>query len=744
MSNRYCFRKDNAELHITLYTDRAFRITYGDVREESVIVTATPENVSCDYAEIDSSYIISTNNATAYIGKENLDISFFCGDKLISKVNAPTFEEYSIYRYAGGKSETRETVDGVKATAVDGEKIFVRNSKHSQITFDIGDELLFGLGSHEEGYPCINGNFVPLYQENMRIAIPYFVSTKGYAYLIDNTSFMTFDCTKESTAKLYVDCADSLDFYFLCGDFDTVSKEYRFLTGTTPMLPKASLGYIQSKCEYKNQQELVDVVKRYREINVPLDVIVQDWQYWNDGLWGDKNLDLKRFSDMSACIDELHNLGTKIMISIWPNLNGESENKKELKDKNMLLGDGCVYNAYDENARKTYWNQAYKGLFRHGIDAWWCDCTEPYEVGWGGATREPLDIRMAKTINEFKKYVDDSLVNAYSLFHSKGVYENQRATSQKRVFNMTRSGYPGQHRYATAVWTGDISATWDVLRKQVHIMQNYIATGEAYWNSDVGGFFNDTKDRWFWKGEYDKGCADEGYRELYTRWLQFAAFTPFMRSHGMSTAKEIWQFGSEGDKYYDAIKKTIELRYSLIPFFYSVNANVTFDGTMPVKPLAFAFPDDKKTQSVFDEYMYGDTFLVCPVTKPEIEKVKVYLPKGIWYNYFTNEKFVGGKEIETDITINEIPVFVKAGAILPTVQVMNYIDEIPDAPYTVKVFTGADGEFMLYDDSGCDYEYEKGEYSRIRISYDDTTSKIHTTQSGKDEFAHKLNFELVY
>ena len=743
MSNHYSFNNNKSTIHITAYTDSAFRISYGEVKNDSIIVTATPKNVLCNYEENDSSYIIKINKTTAHINKESLDICFFSEDKLISRVSAPSFEEYPIYKYTGGKSETRETVDGVKATAVDGEKIFVRNSKHAEIIFDFDDELLFGLGSHEEGFPCINGNFVPLYQENMRIAIPHFVSTKGYAYLIDNTSFMTFDCTNEKKAKLYIDCADSVDYYFICGDFDAVSKEYRFLTGTTPMLPKSVLGYIQSKCEYKNQFELLEVVKKYRKIGVPLDVIVQDWQYWDDGLWGDKNLDLNRFPDMTACIDELHSLGAKIMISIWPNLNGESENKSELQEKNMLLGDGCVYNAFDENARKTYWRQAEKGLFRHGIDAWWCDCTEPYEVGWGGTIREPLDIRMNKTINEFKKYVDDSLVNAYSLFHSKGIYENQRAVSDKRVFNMTRSGYPGQHRYATAVWTGDISATWDVLRKQVNIMQNYIATGEAYWNSDVGGFFTDTKDRWFWKGDYNEGCADEKYRELYTRWLQFAAFTPFMRSHGMYTAKEIWQFGNEGDKYYEAIKKTIELRYSLIPFFYSVNANVTFDGRMPVKPLALAFPYDKKAQKVFGEYIYGDTFLVCPVTKPEISKMKVYLPEGIWYDYFTNEKFTGGQEIEVKTDINNIPVFVKAGAIVPTVQVMNYIDEIPDAPYKVKVFTGADGEFMLYDDSGCDYGYKKGEYSRIRISYDDTSGEIQTEQTGKDCYAHRLEFEFV-
>lgn len=743
MSNRYCFKNDKLKIHITTYTDRVFRITYGEFKSDSLIVTATPENKFRDYEENNNAYIIRTPFSAVNIDKESLGVSFYTENKLVLSVQAPTFEEYSVYKYTGGKSEIKETIDGVKARIVNGEKVFVRNSNHSEMIFNISDELLFGLGSHEEGFPCINGQFVPLYQENMRIAIPYFVSTKGYSCLIDNASFMTFDCTQNDRATLYIDCADCVDYYFISGDYDTVCKEYRHLTGATPMLPKYALGYVQSKCEYKNQYELSDTVKKYRQISVPLDMIVQDWQYWNENCWGDKNLDLKRFPDMSACIDELHKLGCKIMISMWPNLSGDSDNKRELLDNNMLLGDGCVYDAFNENARKTYWKQAYNGLFKHGIDAWWCDCTEPYEVGWSGETRETLDIRMKKTVDEFKKYIDDSLINAFSLFHSKGIYENQRSASDKRVLNMTRSAFPGQHRYATAVWSGDVSASWETLKKHVHIMQNYIATGEAYWNSDVGGFFNDSKNKWFWKGEYDKGCEDEGYRELYTRWLQFACFSPVMRSHGMSTAKEIWQFGNEGEKHYDAIKKTIELRYSLIPFFYSVCANVTFDGKMPVKPLALAFPEDKKSQTVFDEFIYGDEFLVCPVTKPDISKMTVYLPQGVWYDYFTNEKYMGGQEIEVELTMDRIPVFVKAGAIIPTVKVMNYIDEIPDEPYIIKIYTGADGEIMLYDDSGYNYDYEKGEYSRIKITYDNSTGKVQTEQTGKDNFAHKLNFEFI-
>lgn len=743
MDNSTKFTASGLTLSVTAYSDRVLRITYGERMDESVIVTGHPQPTACVQGETEGASVLQTPAVSAEIDKDTLDIRFYAENNPLLEMTAPEFMPYEIYRHTGGENRERKTVDGVKTAAVGGEQVFDRVSRHAKLTFSFADDVLFGLGSHEEGWPCINGQFVPLYQENMRIAVPTFISTKGWAVLIDNTSFMTFDCREKRTAALYIDCADCVDLYFIAGDPDEIYAAYRFLTGETPLPPKASLGYFQSKCEYNNQSELIDVVKRYRALGVPLDFIVQDWQYWRDGMWGDKHLDPARFPDMSACVDILHEMGAKVMISVWPNVGGDSPDRRELTEKGCLLGDGSVYNAFDEKGRAVYWAQAQNGLFRHGIDAWWCDCTEPYEVGWGGETREPLETRMAKTVSEYKKYVDDSILNAYSLFHSKGIYENQRRVSDKRVLNMSRSGYAGQHRYGTIVWSGDISASWNTLKKQIHILQNYIATGEAYWNADVGGFFHDRKKQWFWQGEFDGGTQDSAYRELYVRWLQFAGFTPVMRSHGMGIGKEIWRFGAPGEMYFEAIKASIELRYRLLPFFYSVHAAVTFTGKMPVKPLALAFPQDERACSAFGQYLYGDTLLVCPVTDPGVQTVCVYLPEGLWYDFYTNEKYVGGKEYDIPVSLFRIPVFARAGAIVSTAPVTQYTDERPDAEYTVLIYPGADGEFELYDDAGNGYGYEKGEFCLTRIMYTDTDKSIRTEQTGEQRFAHKTRFVIV-
>lgn len=615
------------------------------------------------------------------------------------------------------------------------------------ISIDIDkNETLFGLGSHDEGFPCLNGRFAPLYQENRRIALPYFVSNKGYAYLFDCTSFMTFDNTEPAAAKIYFDSTEAVDIYFIAGDcFEDICGAYRRLTGVTPMLPKWACGYIQSKERYKTQQELLDVAREYRKRRIPLDAIVQDWQYWENNLWGQKSFDTERYPDMKACTDELHAMHVHLMISIWPNVSGDSSNRCELKQNNMLLGDDNVYNAFDEKARDVYWRQAYEGLYRYGIDGWWCDSSEPYDSDWGGAVRAPLAERMEKSIGEYKKYIDGSLINAFSLVHSKGIYEHQRSVvKDKRVINLTRSAMCGQHRYATVVWSGDVSASWDTLARQVHIMQNYIACGEAYWNSDIGGFFtNNSKDLWFWSGEFPEGVNDEEYRELYVRWLQFAVFTPMMRSHGTDTPREIWQFGEEGSLYYDAIKKGIELRSRLLPFFYSVNAAVTLEGRMPVKPLALVYTDDEAACGAFDEYLYGDALLICPVTEPRAKLRRIYLPAGVWYDFHTNEKYMGGKYIDVACKPDVIPVFAKAGAVIPTVEPMQYADEDLDAVYTVLIYPGADGRCLLYNDDGITYDYERGEYSLTEIVYNDSTGAVGTKELQNSAYAHPLEFRIV-
>lgn len=731
---------------ISIINDNLYRITYGSRAEKSAAVLEVPEKPLDTQSETftPASGPISFDIKTGSVSLNGPDFTLLT-------VSEPEFTEYEVRRSLGGETKIRKTVDGIKATVSGAETETVRTSRHAEIKFFFGDDCLFGLGSHEEGYPCLNGHVFHMIQENLRIAVPMFISDRGYAVLVDNTSYMKFDFTAAHEAKLYIDCADCVDIYLFTGKNSEIYANYRYLTGTTPMLPKWAFGYIQSKERYTCAQELVDVVSEYRRRGIPLDGIVQDWQYWGANLWGEKILDSSRYADFDRYIDQIHDMGAHVMISIWPNMSGDGENQTEFKEAGLLLRDGSVYNAFDEAGRDMYWKQARDGLFKYGIDAWWCDSSEPYDANWGGEVRRPQEESVERSISEFKKYIDDADINAYSLFHSRGIYEHQRRESDKRVLNLTRSGFVGQHRYATVTWSGDISASWETLRRQVHILQNYISTGEAYWNCDIGGFFVKKGGQWFWNGEYEGGCDDADYRKLYVRWLQFAAFTPMMRSHGADTPREIWRFGEPGTVFYDAIKKAIELRYTLMPYLYSVGAAVTLHGDMPVKPLALAFDDANLkpgseggcSETAFGEYLYGNELLICPVTGPGAEGIDVYLPEGLWYDFYTEEKYEGGRMYRIGTAIDSIPVFVKAGSIIPMAPVMQYCGETEDYDLTVKVYTGAEGAFELYEDAGDGYAYESGDYSLRSISYSDKTGRIDEKQAGSGKYEHRINYIYV-
>ena len=765
MKQIYDLPAGELSLRLTVYSDAIVRITCGrDLRQvpESMIVTAdlsAMPDVSAETEENETAFTLRTGRLCVTVNKKTQELAFTRPDgTLLSRLSGQELTEYDILRTTGGNAEIRETVDGIRVTVKDGEQQFLRTSNHGKLKlFFTEDEELFGLGSQEEGYPSLKGQFVPLYQENMRIALPYLVSTKGYAYLFDCTSLMTFDATDRRYGHFRFDSVEAIDYYFILGDdFDDVCRGYRTLTGVTPMLPKWAVGYIQSRERYVSQAHILETAEKYREIGTPIDCIIQDWQTWPGGLWGFKRFDPERYPDPQGMMDKLHAMNMHMLISIWPNMSGESEDRIEFRNAGKLLGDGSVYNAFDEDARNIYWRQANDAFFRYGIDGWWCDSSEPYDAVWGGSERAPLPERMKQSTDEFKKYLDDGIINAYSLVHSKGIYENQRKTTdEKRVINLTRSGYPGQHRYGTIVWSGDVSATWEALARQVPIAQNYIACGEAYWNCDAGGFFVKQWQQWFGDGDYPEGKDDLGFRELYTRWLQFAGFTPFMRSHGTDTPREVWQFGERGTMFRDAIEETIALRYRLVPYLYSVNAAVTFDGTMPITALGLAFPNDRTARKVSTQYMYGHEFLVCPVTHPmyytagsaEIASpdryLDVYLPEGGWYDFHTEEYYEGGRYVRIPCSIERIPLFVRAGAIIPTSPVMQYADEHPDAECEVRIYAGCDGQFTLYNDAGDGYGYENGEYTAVKITYNDRTGDISEELSGTDAFRRNVKYRIV-
>ncbi len=600
-------------------------------------------------------------------------------------------------------------------------------------------EGLYGLGSHEEGYGNLRGKTREMYQHNMKAVVPVLVSTKGWGLLFDLGCMMVFHDDAEGS-YLWADCADEMDYYFMAGGFEGVYAAYRALTGAAPLPPRYAFGYVQSKERYKTGEELLDVVKEYRRRQVPLDVIVQDWMTWPEGQWGYKVFDESRFPEPEKLTNALHALGAKMMISVWPSMVGDkNENRREMLENGCMLGNRTIYNAFDEKARALYWRQARDGLFRYGVDAWWCDCSEPFESDWMGEIKlEPWE-RARKSTEEAKKYLDPGRIGQYSLYHTMGIYQGQRQTTdEKRVLNLTRSAWAGQHRYGAFTWSGDVCSTWETLRRQVPEGLNFMATGENNWTTDGGGFFPQRDGRaWYTAGDFDGGVDDPGYRELFVRWLQFGAFLPMMRAHGTWTPREIWRFGDKGGKWYDALEKIIRLRSRMVPYLYSLAAAYADTGVPMARVPALAFPEDEALTRIDDQMLLGPSLLVKPVTRPmeylpegkQIAHpdyaVSVYLPKGaVWHDWNSEKEYPGGQTVTVPAPLDTVPLFIRAGGILPLCPVRQYVDEIKNPPLEILVFPGADGTFTLYDDAGDGYGYEKGEFARITFSWDDAAGVL--------------------
>ena len=565
----------------------------------SLIVTSTARFTGYALTESSGAFAISTAGLTLEVSKATGAIRYrdASGQLLLAEAAAggkslvPKAVTRNVFR-EGAAIAAGQSIDGARAQAGEYDTVFDRDAFEARLDFEFADnEALFGLGSHEEGYGNLRGKSRHLYQQNMKMVVPHLVSTRGYGLLLDCCSLMTFH-DDESGSFWWADTVDELDYYFIHGgSFDGVTRRYHELTGKAPLLPKWAFGFVQSKERYVNAAELVEVVREYRRRNIPLDAIVLDWKSWPNGDgWGQKSLDPARFPEPAAMTGELHEMGARLMVSIWPIMTGGCPDQLEMLARGKMLGNQSTYDAFDAAARKVYWEQANRGLFAHGVDAWWCDCTEPFEADWSGAVKPEPEERLRINTDEATKYIDRGLINAYSLPHSQGIYDGQRAaTSAKRVVNLTRSSYAGQHRYGTICWNGDICATWDTLRRCIPEGVNFCATGEPWWTLDIGGFFiNNDPDYWFWRGDYpagcrgltamdamepdpaDTGCTDLGFHELYTRWTQYAVFLPMFRSHGTDAAREIWRFGGEGNPYYDAIAAAIRLRYRLLPYLYTL------------------------------------------------------------------------------------------------------------------------------------------------------------------------------
>jgi len=622
------------------------------------------------------------------------------------------------------------------------------------------DEAIYGLGQQQKGRMVQRNQKLNMIQGNTDDYVPFFVSVNGYGLFWDNYSPTLFEDNPGSTS-FKSDVGDCVDYYFMYGsNADGVIALMRNLTGQVPMFPLWTYGYWQSKERYKSQDELVDVVKKYRELGVPLDGIIQDWQYWgNNYLWNAMEFLNPEFYNPKKMVDEVHNLNAHMIISIWNSFGPKTKQYKEL-DKIGALMDFItwpesgsekwppnldypsgvrVYDPYNPEARDIYWKYLNKGLFSFGIDGWWLDSSEPDHLEF-----KPSDFDNKTFLGSFRK-----VRNAFPLMTVGGVSQHQRSiTSDKRVFILTRSAFAGQQRYGANTWSGDVVSSWNALREQISAGLNFSLCGIPYWNSDIGGFF-------LWN--FPKKLNDANYRELYARWIQFGAFCPMMRSHGTDAPREIYQFGKKGDKIYDAIEKFINMRYNLLPYIYSTSWDITANQSTMMRALVMDFTKDKKALDINDLYMFGKSILVCPVTRPMYSKIstngkdttlvedfsvikseEVYLPKGTeWYDFWTGEKLSGGRTVNKKTPIDIMPLFVKTGSILPFGPKVQYAAEKKWDNLEIRVYEGADGKFVLYEDENDNYNYEKGAYSTISFTWDDA-KKVLTISDRNGSFSGML------
>ena len=742
------------------------------VEKESLSVIKSPEKVSFTTKELGDELLLSNKSVQVVLNLKSGKVSF-----------KNTKGEILLNEKEGGATFTDFDDAGVKTYSVN--QSFVLEQ----------DESIYGLGVLQNGKMSQRNQEVHMVQNNTWDFVTFFQSVKGYGLFWDNYSPTNFkDVPGETSFRS--DVGDCIDYYFMYGgDADGVIAEMRNLTGEVPMFPLWTYGFWQSKERYKSQQETVGVVKKYRELGVPLDGVIQDWQYWGSNyLWNAMEFLNDEFPNPQAMVNEIHDLNAHMIISIWSSFGPATKQYRELEKigalysfntwpesgltawpPNMDYPSGVrVYDAFNPQARDIYWKYMNEGLFKLGIDGWWMDSTEPDHLSF-----KPEDMDNKTALGSFRK-----VRNAYPLVTVGGVYDNQRAvSSDKRVFILTRSGFAGQQRYGANVWSGDVFTTWENFRNQIPAGLNFSMTGIPHWNSDIGGFF---------AGEYNKswndGTASKNplFQELYVRWMQFGAFNPMMRSHGTDLSREIYNFGVKGEPIYDAIESAIHLRYSLLPYIYSTSWDVTNNQSSFMRALVMDFAHDKNVWDIKYQYMFGKSILVAPVVEAQYTNEKIvkstidegwlrndgdgndgtesnkgsevdftvnkstelYLPAGAeWYDFWTNETFEGGQEITRETSIDLIPLYIKAGSILPIGPKVQYATEKNWDNLELRVYEGADGEFTLYEDENDNYNYEKGIYSTITFTWNDAKNVI-TISDRKGEFPgmlleRKFNIVLV-
>ena len=630
------------------------------------------------------------------------------------------------------------------------------------------DEAVYGLGTIQNGKMNRRGEKKRMEQSNLEDFQNVLQSIKGWGLYWENYSPTLFEDNAQGMT-FDAEAGEGIDYYFMYGgSTDGVIAQMRHLSGDVPMFPMWTFGYWQSKERYKTARETESIVDKYRQLQVPLDGIIQDWQYWGSNyLWNAMDFLAEDFSNGKQMIQNVHQKHAHFMISIWASFGPQTQQFRDLNEKGLLLpietwpqsgishiwppnmkypSGVKVYDAFSPVARDIYWKYL-KTLYDYGTDAWWMDSTDPDFFN-----PKESDYAHPVTGGTWR-----SLRNAFPLETVRGIYQSQRKDDKgKRIFIMTRSSFAGQQHYGSNMWSGDVNSSWDMLRKQVPAGLSFSLTGNPNFNTDIGGFFC---------GSYNTrggGSAPKNpqFQELYVRWMQYGLFCPVFRSHGADAPREIWQFGEKGQPVYDIIEKMIRLRYRFIPYLYSTAWQVTSNNDSYMRPLFADFANDKKVWNMTDEFLFGHSILAAPIVDPQYTEEKIirtnemtgwnrqnvkedsqqngqdlsftgvrqttkYLPKGTdWYYFWTGQRYKGGQNVTLSTTLQDVPMFVRAGSILPLGPEMQYVGEKAWDNLELRVYPGANGTFTLYEDEGDNYNYEKGVYSTITIKWNDKSRSL--------------------
>jgi alpha-D-xyloside xylohydrolase len=701
-------------LKVQVCSDRIIRILYTPTSS----FPNRPDYVIVKHSWPPMRWSMETIGDTVILATQSLRINVSRNDGLI------TFTDASGKKLFGDNSRTMTPFE------VNGEKTW-----HAEMFSNLwgSSEAFYGLGGHQSGVWNYRGEAVDISQDNTNISIPFFLSSYGYGIFWNNTSRSRFNNRFLNALYLSSEVADVIDYYFIFGpSFDTVIGGYRALTGEVPMFGKWAYGFWQCKNRYASQDEVLEVARKYRNLHIPIDNIVQDWFWWYT--MGEPVFDASRYPDPKGMVDELHKHNFHLMISFWPYFRPGTKTYEDMEkrgffiDKTKVAGfhpEGqALYDAFNPDARKYYWNLIDTALFKIGADAWWLDTTEPETEG-----RETNILVTNKVaIGNGARYA-----NLYPLMTTTGVYEGQRnATDQKRVFILSRSAFAGSQRTGTAVWSGDVNSDWVFFKKQIPSGLNYSVSGLPYWTTDIGGFLIGNPD-------------DPAYRELFVRWFQFGAFNPIFRVHGTRTnnQNELWSYGLDAQKI---LINFTRLRYRLLPYIYSLAWMATNEAYTPMRALVMDFRTDDRSANIGDQFMFGPAYMVSPVIEPGASSRRVYLPSGKWYDFWIGRSLEGGRSFEAEAPIDRLPLFVRAGSIVPMGPEIEWSTEKPEDPIELRIYRGADGDFTMYEDEGDNYDYEKGVYATITFHWDERAQML-TIGDRKGKFPGMIesrSFQLVF